>query len=54
MFTIFFIWPLLPYWQLPDEAKELEKKLKKIMAEKSEAIRSQDFEKVIFFYKYKF
>uniref|UniRef100_A0A0E0MEL7 Clp R domain-containing protein n=1 Tax=Oryza punctata TaxID=4537 RepID=A0A0E0MEL7_ORYPU len=30
---------------LPDEAKELEKKLNKIMAEKNEAIRSQDFEK---------
>ncbi|XP_052136439.1 chaperone protein ClpC3, chloroplastic [Oryza glaberrima] len=31
--------------QLPDEAKELEMKLKEIMAEKNEAIRSQDFEK---------
>ncbi|KAF0891533.1 hypothetical protein E2562_009929 [Oryza meyeriana var. granulata] len=31
--------------QLPDEAKDLEKKLKKIMAEKNNATRSQDFER---------
>lgn len=32
--------------QLPDEAKELDKKLRQITKDKNEAVRGQDFEKV--------
>jgi ATP-dependent Clp protease ATP-binding subunit ClpC len=32
--------------QLPDEAKELDKKLCQITKDKNEALRGQDFEKV--------
>lgn len=33
--------------QLPEEAKELEKELRQITKEKNEAVRGQDFEKVL-------
>lgn len=33
--------------QLPEEARELEKELRQITKEKNEAVRSQDFEKVV-------
>lgn len=33
--------------QLPEEARELEKELRQITKEKNEAVRSQDFEKVL-------
>ena len=33
--------------QLPEEARELEKELKQITKEKNEAVRGQDFEKVL-------
>lgn len=34
------------HFQLPEEARELEKELRQITKEKNEAVRSQDFEKV--------
>lgn len=37
---------LLCQFQLPEEARELEKELRQITKEKNEAVRSQDFEKV--------
>lgn len=33
--------------QVPEEARELDKELKQITKQKNEAVRSQDFEKVI-------
>lgn len=33
-------------FQLPDEAKELDKELRQITKQKNEAVRGQDFEKV--------
>lgn len=33
--------------QLPEEARELEKELRQITKEKNEAVRGQDFEKVL-------
>ncbi|PKA53903.1 ATP-dependent Clp protease ATP-binding subunit clpA like CD4B, chloroplastic [Apostasia shenzhenica] len=38
----------LRHAQLPEEARELDKELRKITKEKNEAVRSQDFEKVTF------
>ena len=37
-------------FQLPEEARELEKELRQITKEKNEAVRSQDFEKVKLFF----
>ena len=37
--------------QLPEEARELEKELRQITKEKNEAVRSQDFEKVCYYFK---
>jgi ATP-dependent Clp protease ATP-binding subunit ClpC len=37
----------LPF-QLPDEAKELDKELRQITKQKNEAVRGQDFEKVCY------
>jgi hypothetical protein len=36
-----------PLMQVPEEARELDKELKQITKQKNEAVRSQDFEKVI-------
>lgn len=36
------------FFQLPEEARELEKELRQITKEKNEAVRGQDFEKVQF------
>lgn len=33
--------------QVPEEARELDKELKQVTKQKNEAVRSQDFEKVI-------
>lgn len=35
------------YFQLPEEARELDKELRQIVKEKEEAVRNQDFEKVM-------
>jgi len=35
------------YFQLPEEARELDKEVRQIIKEKEEAVRNQDFEKVI-------
>ena len=35
--------------QLPEEARELEKELRQITKEKNEAVRGQDFEKVLIY-----
>ena len=35
------------HFQLPEEARELDKEVRKIVKEKEEAARNQDFEKVI-------
>lgn len=37
------------FWQLPEEARELDKELRQITKEKNEAVRGQDFEKVCIF-----
>lgn len=36
-------------FQLPEEAKELDKEVRKIVKEKEEYVRNQDFEKVTSF-----
>jgi hypothetical protein len=36
-----------PLVQIPEEARELDKELKQITKQKNEAVRSQDFEKVV-------
>lgn len=35
------------YFQLPEEARELDKEVRQIIKEKEEAVRNQDFEKVM-------
>lgn len=35
------------YLQLPEEARELDKELRGVTKEKNEAVRGQDFEKVL-------
>lgn len=42
----FYLFTLSVFLKLPEEAKELDKELRKITKEKNEAVRSQDFEKV--------
>lgn len=37
----------LQHLQLPEEARELDKELRQITKDKNEAVRSQDFEKVV-------
>jgi len=37
------------WFQLPEEAKELDKEVRKIVKEKEEFVRNQDFEKVTSF-----
>lgn len=39
----------LQHLQLPEEARELDKELRQITKDKNEAVRSQDFEKVVLF-----
>jgi len=35
-------------FQLPEEARELDKEVRQIIKEKEEAVRNQDFEKVMY------
>ena len=37
------------YFQLPEEARELDKEVRQIVKEKEEAVRNQDFEKVLIY-----
>ncbi|KAG9152060.1 hypothetical protein Leryth_025210 [Lithospermum erythrorhizon] len=47
-FFVFDFAMLSLYTQLPEEARELEKELRQITKEKNEAVRGQDFEKMIY------
>lgn len=38
---------MLFIWQLPEEARELDKELRQIVKEKTDAVSGQDFEKVV-------
>ena len=47
MLISFLLLELCLSFQLPEEAKELDKEVRQIVKEKEEAVRNQDFEKVM-------
>ena len=47
LFKVLFYLNVFGPFQLPEEARELDKEVRQIVKEKEEAVRNQDFEKVM-------